>query len=60
MAPEESEFSDESFDLSEIESSVEGGPIFLHNGTKLLDHAQVSAVCLLFVWSPFHVFAHRI
>ena len=42
MAPEESEFSDESFDLSEIESSVEGGPIFLHNGTKLLDHAQVS------------------
>jgi len=34
-------FSDESFDLSEIESDGLGGPIFLHDGTKLTDPSAV-------------------
>ncbi|MDC0156601.1 flagellar motor switch protein FliM [Verrucomicrobia bacterium] len=34
-------FSDESFDLSEIESQGSGGSLFLHDGTKLSDPSSV-------------------
>jgi flagellar motor switch protein FliM len=34
-------FSDESFDLSEIESKASDGAVFLHDGTKLSDPAAV-------------------
>jgi flagellar motor switch protein FliM len=34
-------FSDESFDLSEIESQSSGGAVFLHDGTKLSDPSSV-------------------
>ena len=33
--PEDTKFDDESFDISEIEGSVETGPVFLHDGTKI-------------------------
>ena len=35
------DFSDESFDLSEIESQGSGGVLFLHDGTKLSDPSSV-------------------
>ena len=34
-------FSDESFDLSEIEGQGSGGSLFLHDGTKLSDPSSV-------------------
>ena len=38
---EDPSFSDESFDLSEIESSGGDGLVFLHDGTKLTDTSLV-------------------
>ena len=40
--PEDTKFEDESFDLSEIEGTS-GHPIFLHDGTKLLDSSGISS-----------------
>ena len=40
--PEDTKFEDESFDLSEIESTS-GHPIFLHDGTKILDSSGISS-----------------
>ncbi len=40
--PEDKQFEDESFDISEIEGSVDTGPIFLHDGTKVTDSSKVS------------------
>ena len=42
MASDETDFNDESFDLSEIGSSVETGPLYLHDGTKLADQSEIS------------------
>jgi flagellar motor switch protein FliM len=38
---EDPSFSDESFDLSEIDSAGSGGQVFLHDGTKLTDPSAV-------------------
>ncbi|HAU59209.1 MAG TPA: hypothetical protein DCW45_02460 [Opitutae bacterium] len=40
--PEDTKFEDESFDLSEIEGTS-GQPIFLHDGTKILDSSGISS-----------------
>ena len=40
--PEDTKFEDESFDLSEIEGTS-GHPIFLHDGTKILDSSGISS-----------------
>jgi flagellar motor switch protein FliM len=40
--PEDTKFEDESFDLSEIEGTS-GQPIFLHDGTKMLDSSGISS-----------------
>ena len=40
--PEDSNFEDESFDLSEIEDSVGTGPIFLFDGTRVEDTSAIS------------------
>ena len=40
--PEDTKFEDESFDLSEIEGTS-GHPIFLHDGTKMLDSSGISS-----------------
>ncbi len=40
--PEDTKFEDESFDLSEIEGTS-GHPIFLHDGTKILDSTGISS-----------------
>ena len=39
---EDTKFEDESFDLSEIEGTS-GQPIFLHDGTKMLDSSGISS-----------------
>lgn len=40
--PEDSNFEDESFDLSEIEDSVGTGPIFHYDGTRIEDDSSIS------------------
>ena len=40
--PEDSNFEDESFDLSEIEDSVGAGPIFQYDGTRIEDDSSIS------------------
>lgn len=40
--PEDSNFEDESFDLSEIEDSVVTGPIFQYDGTRIEDDSSIS------------------
>ena len=40
--PEDSNFEDESFDLSEIEDSVGTGPIFQYDGTGIEDDSSIS------------------
>ena len=40
--PEDSNFEDESFDLSEIEDSVGTGPIFQYDGTRIEDDSSIS------------------
>ena len=40
--PEDTKFEDESFDLSEIEGTS-GQPIFIHDGTKILDSSGISS-----------------
>lgn len=38
---DDTKFEDESFDVSEIEGSVDSGPVFLHDGTKVEDTSSV-------------------
>ena len=40
--PEDTKFDDESFDISEIEGSVDTGPLFLHDGTRVVDSSEIS------------------
>lgn len=42
MATDDTEFNDESFDISEIGSSIDSGPTYLQDGTKLLDSSEIS------------------
>lgn len=41
--PEEDNFEDESFDLSEIEGSSGSHPVFLHDGTKITSESEVNS-----------------
>ena len=41
---DDTKFEDESFDVSEIEGSVDSGPVFLHDGTKVEDTSSVKVL----------------
>ena len=48
MASEDTDFNDESFDISEIGSSIESGPVYLQDGTKLLDQSEISVKNMIY------------